>query len=244
MVSALVLAAVMMLEVAALAEQRGPHAVAFVSPPPCVRPSINAQPTSPIAVTPPAEALRLGLSGEVFLAVSVDADGAVSDAIVSSWSDPMFIEPALAAARRAHYTPGVIACRPTLSTYTARLEITVPTKRERVDVTSFFPGSWRCGAAHESWIPIFRGVQRNANVREEFVRDSDGSWILKRAGLRVARARPWLDEHWSFAFGEAPPQPGIVQYRVTGHDSFERITASPSDMKTEFCDRQSARGTP
>jgi TonB-like protein len=198
-------------------------------------------PKSPIVIAAPPEAARLGLAGEVFVAVSVDANGSASNVVVSAWSDPMFIEPALIATKRAQYRPAYSECRPMSSTYTATLKITVPPKRERVDVIGFFPGSWRCGAAQENWSRTFRGVVRDAaQVHEEFIRDPDGSWILKRGGLRVARARPWIDERWVFALGESPPQPGVVEYNVIRPDLFERLTASPGEAKTEYCVRHSA----
>ncbi len=207
----------------------------------CAVPPASAMPKSPIVIAAPPEARRLGLAGEVFVAVSVDANGFASNVVVSAWSDPMFIEPALIATKRAQYRPGYSECRPMASTYTATLKIAVQPRRERVDVIGFFPGAWRCGAARETWSRTFGGVVRDAaQVREEFIRDPDGSWILKRGGLRVARARPWIDERWVFALGESPPQPGVVEYKVIRPDLFERLTASPGEMKTEYCVHDSA----
>ncbi len=204
----------------------------------CFLTYIPAGPKARIVVPPPPEALRLGLSGDVYVVVSVGPNGAVVDAVASTWSDPLFIEAAVDTARRAQYSPARSNCRPVPGTYAATFAIRVPPKPERVDVRTFFPGTWRCSFGREAWTTTFGGVARDAGaVHEEFIRDADGAWIYRRHGLRAARARPWIDAHWAFVFGESPPQPEFIEYTVTGRDAFERLTLSPGETGMDRCVR-------
>jgi hypothetical protein len=207
-----------------------------------------------ITVPPPPEARRLGLSGQVFMVVSVDENGAETGAAVSAWNDSMFIEPALSAAKLARYAPEIRNCVPVASVYTGLLSIPVPAQHEHADVIHYFPGVWQCSLGRETWRAIRNGVERVVesdseeyidgrwkrigNPPEDFVRGDDAGWTLRRDGVVVAKAHPWIDERWTFLTGENP-HPGVLQYQVSGERSFDRMTASPGKRGTERCVRDS-----
>jgi Gram-negative bacterial TonB protein C-terminal len=209
-----------------------------------------------ITVPAPSEARRLGISGQVFMVVSVDENGAATSAVVSAWNDPMFIEPALTAAKLARYAPEIRNCVPVPSVYSGLLSIPVPRQRERVDAIRYFPGVWQCGiSGRETWRAIRNGVERVVestteeyvaghwrrvnNPPEDFVRGDDAGWTFRRAGVVVAKAHPWIDERWTFLTGENP-QPGVLQYQVSTERTYYRITASPGLRQTDRCERDSA----
>jgi Gram-negative bacterial TonB protein C-terminal len=209
-----------------------------------------------ITVPPPPEARRLGLSGQVFMVVSVDENGGATGAAASAWNDPMFIEPALSAARGARYAPEIRNCVPVASVYTGLVSIPVPAQHERADVIHYFPGAWQCSfSGRETWRAIRNGVERVVesdseeyvdgrwkrigNPPEDFVRGDDAGWTLRRGGVVVAKAHPWIDERWTFLTGENP-QTGFLEYKLSGERSFDRMTASPGKRGTERCVRDSA----
>jgi TonB family protein len=214
------------------ANARQSHAVPVPTAAACLHPNVDPGVIAVSEPPTPPSAIVYGVSGEVRVAVTLDAASHVTDVHVQESSSSVFDAAALESARKTTYQTQIVNCQPQAKSFI--LIVTFDRSKQAHPLyenpVTFLAGTWTCstGSSVHSFTFTQTGtpdmatfdVVDNGRSVQTISQDQFGFWHVITPDGPTLTAFPWVDPVWKYLNG-------------TSESDFERIN-DRTFIRTDF----------